>query len=78
MYEDKETARSCILDALWSVQDFNQQNPNTMVAQFFVQGKSQEYIGIFKKGDPQERVQAQQVLSSIDVSNANIYKQELK
>jgi hypothetical protein len=78
MYENNETARSNILDALESLQDFNQQNPNTMVAQFFVQGKSQEYIGIFKKGDPQERSEASQVLSSIDISNTGNYKQELK
>jgi hypothetical protein len=78
MYEDGQTARSNILDALSSLQDFNQQNPNTMIAQFFVQGKSQEYIGIFKKGNPQERSQASQILSSIDISNAGNYNQELK
>lgn len=78
MYADNETARSSILDALSSLQDFNQQNPNTMIAQFLVQGKSQEYIGIFKNGDPQSRVRASQILSSIDVSNANLYKQEMR
>src|SRR5438045_5575480 len=52
MYADNETARATILDALSSLQDFNQQNPNTMIAQFFVQGKSQEYIGIIHNGDP--------------------------
>lgn len=78
MYQDNQSARSNIMDALSSLQDFNQQNPNTMVEQFFVQGKSQEYIGIFKKGDPQERSQAAQVLSVLDVSNAGTYKQELK
>ena len=78
MYQNSEDARSNILDALEQLQDFNQQNPNTMIAQFFVQGKSDEYIGIFKKGNPQERTQASQILSVIDVSNAGNYKQELK
>lgn len=78
MYSDNETARSNILDALSQLQDFNQQNPNTMIAQFLVQGKAQEYIGIFKNGDPQSRVRASQILASIDVSNANVYKQEMK
>jgi hypothetical protein len=78
MYNDEETARSNILDALSSLQDFNQTNPNTMIAQFLVQGKSQEYIGIFKKGDPSSRAQASQILASIDVSNAATYKQEMK
>ena len=78
MYTDADNARASILDALSSLQDFNQQNPNTMIAQFLVQGKSQEYIGIFKNGDPQSRVQASQILASIDVSNASLYKQEMK
>jgi len=78
MYDDVETARANVLDALSSLQDFNQTNPNTMIAQFIVQGKSQEYIGIFKNGDPQSRVQASQILTSIDVSNAATYKQGMK
>jgi hypothetical protein len=78
MYKDAETARSNILDALSSLQDFNQENPNTMIAQFLVQGKSQEFIGIFKNGDPQSKAQASQILATIDVSNANIYKQQMK
>ena len=78
MYQDDESARSNILDALSALQDFNQQNPNTMIEQFFVQGKSQEYIGVFKKSDPEERTQAVQILSTLDVSNAANYKQELQ
>jgi len=78
MYQDDESARSNILEALSALQDFNQQNPNTMIEQFFVQGKSQEYIGIFKKSDPEDRTQAIQILSTLDVSNASNYKQELQ
>lgn len=78
MYQDDATARENILEALSSLQDFNQQNPNTMIEQFFVQGKSQEYIGVFKKGSPEERVQASQILTVLDVSNAGNYKQDLK
>jgi uncharacterized protein DUF4835 len=78
MYADAETARSSVLDALSSLKDFNQENPNTMIAQFLVQGKAQEYIGVFKNGDPQSRAQASQILSTIDVSNASLYKQEMK
>lgn len=78
MYDDEENARASILESLSSLQDFNQQNPNTMIAQFLVQGKSQEYIGIFKKADPQSRTQASQILASVDISNAGVYKQEIK
>jgi uncharacterized protein DUF4835 len=78
MYSDMQTARVNVLSALSALQDFNRQNPNTMIAQFLVQGKSQEYIGIFKNGDPQSRTQASQILSQIDISNANVYKEQMK
>lgn len=78
MYSDEENARSNVLDALSSLQDFNQTNPNTMIAQFLVQGKSQEYVGVFKNANQQSRAQASQVLASIDVSNAAAYKELMK
>ena len=78
MYSDMQTARVNVLSSLSALQDFNRQNPNTMIAQFLVQGKSQEYIGIFKNGDPQSRTQASQILSKIDISNANVYKEQMK
>lgn len=78
LYQNDESARTGMLQALSSLQDFNQQNPNTMIEQFFVQGKSQEYIGAFKKSSPEIRSQAAQILTTLDVSNAGSYKQELK
>jgi hypothetical protein len=78
MYQDDASARSNILEALSALEDFNQQNPNTMIEQFFVQGKSQEYVGIFKKSSPEERSQAVRILSTLDVSNAANYKQQLQ
>ncbi len=78
MYQDDVSSRSNILASLSALQDFDQQNPNTMIEQFLMQGKSQEYIGIFKKGAPGERTQAIQLLSKLDVSNAANYKQQLQ
>lgn len=78
MSKDDVTARSNILETLSSLEDFNQQNPNTMIEQFLVQGKSPEFIGVFKKSTPQTRSQAIQVLSTLDVSNAANYKQQLQ
>ncbi|MEP6514084.1 MAG: DUF4835 family protein, partial [Parafilimonas sp.] len=78
MFDDEETARSNLLEALSQLQDFNQENSNTMIAQLFVQGKSQEYIGIFKKANPPDRSNAVAILSKIDISNASVYKTELK
>ncbi len=78
MYQNADNARTSILNALSSLQDFNQQNPNTMIEQFLVQGKSQEFVGAFLKANPQQRVQALQALTVLDVSNAPLYKQQLQ
>ena len=78
LYEDEESGKQSCLDALSALKDFNQENPNTMAAQVFVQGKSQEFIGIFKKANPSVKNDALAVLSTIDISNAATYKQELK
>lgn len=78
LYEDEDSGKQSCLDALSSLKDFNQENPNTMIAQVFVQGKSQEFIGVFKKANPVLKSSALNVLSTIDISNAATYKQELK
>jgi hypothetical protein len=78
MYENEADGRRAILNALKQLKNFNDQNQNTMVLQFFMQGKSLELIRIFKKAPPQERVDAASILSQVDVSNASKYKDELK
>lgn len=78
LYEDEITAKVNILDALSQLQDFNQQNPNTMIMQFFLQNRSEEFIGIFKKADPVSKSKAREILSKLDISNATKYLNELK
>lgn len=78
MYESETTARKNVLTALNRLQAMNQDNPNTMVEQFIMQGKAQELIGIFKKAAPQDKTRAMELLSQLDVANAAKYKQELK
>lgn len=78
LYEDSEGGTQSCLDALTALKDFNSENANTMAAQVFVQGKSQEFIGIFKKANSSVKSNAVSVLSAIDISNASTYKQELK
>jgi hypothetical protein len=78
MYGNETGAREQILQALTQLQTVNQENPNTMIVQFFMQGKSQELIRIFKKSPAQEKVRALELLQKLDVPNAGNYKQELK
>ena len=78
LYNDQVTARVNILDALSQLQDLNQENPNTMIMQFFLQNRSDEIIGIFKKADPSTKSKVMEILSKIDVANISKYRTELK
>jgi len=78
MYSNEANARINILDALSRLQDFNQQNPNTMIMQFFLQSRSDELVGVFKKADPVSKAKAREILAKLDVGNMSKYQAQLK
>ena len=78
LYDKEAEARTGILDALIQLQSFSKENPNTMIQQFFMQGKYQELVGIFKKAPSVEKAKAVELLSELDVINAAKYKEELR
>lgn len=78
LFEKENDGRKSVMEALTRLQAMNQESPNTMILQFFMQSKSQEMIGIFKKAPPQEKGRAADILSQIDIPNLSKYKQELK
>ncbi len=78
LYDKEAEARTGILDALIQLQAFGKENPNTMIQQFFMQGKYQEMVGIFKKAPSAEKAKAAELLSELDVINAAKYKEELR
>lgn len=77
-YDDEKAARAQLLTVLDLLNTFNQENPNTMINQFFFQGKASEWINIFKKAMPQDKVKAAELLSKLDLTNSSKYKDELK
>lgn len=78
MYENEGTARNAILNSLNMLSTLNTEIPNSMVIQFFFQGRSGELIKVFKKASPDEKNRALDLLARIDVSNAALYKLELR
>ncbi|MCE3282120.1 MAG: hypothetical protein K0Q66_857 [Chitinophagaceae bacterium] len=78
MYDNEADGRRSVLNALKQLKSFNEQNQNTMILQFFLQGKSLELIRMFKKAPQQERSDASAILSQLDITNASKYKDELK
>ena len=77
-YSDENPARLEILNVLNQLAVFNNDNPNTMINQFFFQGKSNELIRIFSKALPQDKAKAAELLARLDITNANSYKEVLK
>lgn len=78
MYENENEARNAVLNTLNMLNSLNNDIGNTMIIPFFLQGKSQELIKIFKKANPEEKQKARDILMKIDITNANTYKSELK
>ncbi|MEO5889754.1 MAG: DUF4835 family protein [Ferruginibacter sp.] len=78
MFEDEAAARAGMLNVLNLLNTFNADNQNTMINQFFFQGKANELIKIFSKAPPQDKLRASDILQKIDITNANRYKDELK
>ena len=74
-YDKEKEARSGILNALNFLNTINIENPNSMIIQFFFQGKSTELVKIFSKADPTVKVQARELLSRLDITNVNAYKE---
>jgi len=78
MYENEEEGRNAVMNTINIINTLNSDIPNSMIVQFFFQGKSKEIIRMMKKGDPDQKNRAREILMKIDISNANLYKQELK
>ena len=78
LYEDENIARTEVMNVLNLLNNFNTENPNKMINQFFFQGKSTELIKLFLKAPQQDKARASELLQKIDITNANKYKDELK
>jgi hypothetical protein len=78
LYEDENETRVEMLNVLNLLSSFNADNTNTMINQFFFQGKATELIKIFSKAAPQDKIRASELLQKMDITNAARYKDELK
>jgi hypothetical protein len=76
-YENEEAGRTGMLNALNYISTLNAENPNSMIMQFFFQGKSNELVKIFSKASAEQKTRAREILTKVDITNATAYK-ELK
>jgi hypothetical protein len=77
-YENEKQARIEMMNAVNTFFTFNATYPNTMMMQFFMQGKSDEFIQIFKNSPSDEKSRVSELLQKIDLTNAGKYREQLK
>lgn len=76
-FENEDAGRNGILNCLNFLNTINIENPNSMVLQFFFQGKSKELVKVFSKATADQKARAADLLSKLDITNGAAYK-ELK
>jgi hypothetical protein len=73
-YANEDEGRTGILNCLNYLNTINTENPNSMLIQFFFQGKSTELIKMFGKANADVKKRARDLLLKLDITNANAYK----
>ncbi|MEO8403698.1 MAG: DUF4835 family protein [Chitinophagaceae bacterium] len=74
-YENEDEARSGIMNCLNFLNTVNSENPNSMIMQFFFQGKSAELVKVFSHASTDLKTRARDLLSKLDITNALAYKE---
>jgi hypothetical protein len=74
-YENEDEARSGIMNCLNFLNTVNGENPNSMILQFFFQGKSAELVKVFSRANPELKTRARELLTKLDISNSTAYKE---
>lgn len=74
MHDNTSKARVSILNSLKLMQKVHRNRPGLYVMNTFIDAKRDEFIGIFSKGQPNERAQAKTILSEVDPSHSGDYQ----
>ena len=74
-YENEEEGRNGIISCLNSLNTLNTENPNSMILQFFFQGKTAELVKVFSRANNDIKTRARDILTRIDITNTAAYKE---
>ncbi len=77
LYENEDEGRNGIINCLNYLSTIQKENPNSMIMQFFFQGRSTELVKVFSKANKDIKDRALNHLLKLDVTNARLYN-ELK
>ena len=73
LYDNEDEGRNGVLNCLNYLSTIEKENPNSMIMQFFFQGRSQELVKVFSKAKKDVKDRALNHLLKLDVTNARIY-----
>ena len=73
LYENEDEARNGVLNCLNFLSTIDKENPNSMIMQFFFQGKSTELVKLFSKAKKDVKDRALNHLLKLDITNSRIY-----
>jgi Domain of unknown function (DUF4835) len=76
-YGNEDEGTNGIMNCLNFLNTLNSENPNSMILQFFFQGKSTELVKVFSHATTDVKTRARDILSRLDITNSAAYK-ELK
>jgi hypothetical protein len=76
-YSNEDEGRNGILNCLNFLNTLDKENPNSMIMQFFFQGKNTELVKVFSRAKKDMKDRALNLLLKLDVTNARLYN-ELK
>ena len=74
-FENEEAGRNGILNCLNFLNTINTENPNSMIIQFFFQGKGTELAKVFTKANAETKGRARELLTRLDITNGPAYKE---
>jgi hypothetical protein len=73
LYENEDEGRNGVLNCLNFLSTIDKENPNSMIMQFFFQGRSTELVKVFSKAKKDVKDRALNHLLKLDITNSRIY-----
>lgn len=73
-FEKEQEGRMGVFNALNFLNTVARENPNSMIVQFFFQGKGGELVKVFSKAESDMKNQARDLLTRLDIANTTLYK----
>ncbi len=74
MYDDLSKGRVVALNSLKMLQKLHRIRPNLVITNRLMDAKRDEFIGLFTGAQPNERIQAKNILTELDPANAGKYQ----